>query len=1254
MNLFSFLHLNISNWSGPLYQAQAQFNAFTQNVKTSAAQIATGFAGGSTAIGNTTSHLMQFRNTLAGASVAVGMLATGFTALAASMVKSFANQEQAFSGILKTVEATDEQFEQLRDNLTALSNRAPVKFEDLAKIGELAGQLGIRGVANLTKFIETMMQVAESTNLTTESAAMGFARIATVMQEPIANIDRMGAVVVDLGNKFEATESEILNFSIRIAATGKIAGLTVGQVLGIATAFASVGVQAEAGGTAINKMLMEMTTAVATNSDKLLIFAKLAGDILPEAFKKLFRTDPAEAFTKVIEGLRVAGDGAFAALEAITGIEQRFLRAMLSESQAGDKLRLIMIAQGVAWRENIAHIIEFEKKIGTLQAHYRILQNNIENFSASLGKTLAPVLRLFSQIGTAVIQGFQSLEEWQKTLVALTIAATAVTLAFTAFLTTLGFIAIAVKAIGISLTALAIIFGVTTGSLVLLGGAILVAIRYFGLFSESSNQLEARLRSQNTEIKKNEEQWKGWWLKYQDTMSGIAIKTHTTDEEISGFFSNFTSYFDSAEKKATQSSGFWTRFWEGFASAPSKAMEKFPFIMKFVEMLKFLKYFEDAGEASRLTAKRNAEAAANWTDEIVAANTALKQNNNNLASGVMTMEQYEREIRKIELAMQRQTDAAKISGAMLKVQRETEKELLKTEEIVFREREQAARDELDEKLKTIGATRSGLEQELTLTRDGTKALAEKIGVMKKGGGKEAEEELAKNQQIFKDRSKNIDEITKKIQDSNTERIMAEQDYSLEATKIWRDREELKLRDLFASAKVNEENDKRAIESARMLFDVKEDQSDRLKELYESDTETFIRETKKKGNYAAVQLEESLKAIGTSEGEILRRVSEELALIDVKILEFLRRGLRESRAEVSGLREAMGLEQWTLDYQKLTLAQAKFFTSYKDLLPGQRDYIDILAESRAEIEKNKLVTEQLTIANDAYIVGLGHLIGVGDVKLAQDIRRNEARLQSTLGTLTTINDEEQKSAILRSQIQEQQIIRDSRRWEGFGETVSGVFDFIGARTRRYVAEQDTVWQGLGKVIVDVFSGVQRTLSDVFFEFFTTGTLDLERAWKSMLGSMLRTLADFLASQAMRAFLSFVFGASEGGGLAGMAGAWGASLVGAAGSSGLLGSVGSALGLVVPNSLGAGAASGAGSPTFSFPGFTSGLNRSGIGGVTTPVSSGFNFNILSPSFTPTEFPSIGPDVGGFGGGGDFGDWGDWGGYWATGGRVPGSGR
>lgn len=56
---------------------------------------------------------------------------------------------------------------------------------------------------------------------------------------------------------------------MRLAGAGKQVGLTEGEVLGLATALSSVGIEAEMGGSAISKAMIKMQNAVELGGDKL-------------------------------------------------------------------------------------------------------------------------------------------------------------------------------------------------------------------------------------------------------------------------------------------------------------------------------------------------------------------------------------------------------------------------------------------------------------------------------------------------------------------------------------------------------------------------------------------------------------------------------------------------------------------------------------------------------------------------------------------------------------------------------------------------------------------------------------------------------------------------------------------------------------------------------------------------------------------------------------------------------------------------
>lgn len=314
------------------------------------------------------------------------------TAVVVGITKTAIDFEDAFAGVRKTVDATEKEFLQLATNFRYLSTQIPIAAVELAKIGEIAGQLGIRGVENLTIFTETIALIGVTTDLASTEAATAFARIATIMDEAIENVDRMGATVVELGNNFAATESEIVEFATRIAGAGKIAGLTTAEIFALGTAFTAVGIKAEAGGTSVQKVLNAMTQAAAEGGEKLTIFAEAAG-LTAKEFVALRKTDPAKVFALFVKGLGEAGDQSFAILRKLGLQNERVIRSFLSMAEASDVLFDTLETANSAWEENVALQIEAEKRFATTASQLKILLNNIVETARKIGDLLLPALK---------------------------------------------------------------------------------------------------------------------------------------------------------------------------------------------------------------------------------------------------------------------------------------------------------------------------------------------------------------------------------------------------------------------------------------------------------------------------------------------------------------------------------------------------------------------------------------------------------------------------------------------------------------------------------------------------------------------------------------------------------------------------------------------------------------------------------------------------------------------------------------------
>ena len=87
----------------------------------------------------------------------------------------------------------------------------------------------------------------------------------------------------------------------RLAAGGELAGLTEPQIMALATAMSSVGIEAEAGGTAMTQTLTAIEKAVVNGNENLAKFAEISG-MTAEQFSTAWKTEPIAAIQAFIRG----------------------------------------------------------------------------------------------------------------------------------------------------------------------------------------------------------------------------------------------------------------------------------------------------------------------------------------------------------------------------------------------------------------------------------------------------------------------------------------------------------------------------------------------------------------------------------------------------------------------------------------------------------------------------------------------------------------------------------------------------------------------------------------------------------------------------------------------------------------------------------------------------------------------------------------------------------------------------------------
>jgi len=332
----------------------------------------------------------------------IGSVAGGFDRIATrgaiaaaaglgAVVTAAVSFEDAFAGVRKTVDASESEFGALEDRLREMARTMPVSFEELAAITEAGGALGI-AFAGLDEFTDTVAKLAVTTDLSADQAATSLGVLGNVLNLRAEDFDNFGSALVDLGNKGSSTESQILDIAERIGATGSLIGLRSDQVLGFGAAVANVGIEAEAGGSALQRFFIDALTAVESGGEDLETFARTAG-VSAESFRDSFREDAGTALNDFIEGLGQLPEAVQIETLADLGFNDvRITRTLLGLAGDVNGLEDSLRISAEAFAANSALGEEAAKRFGTTANQLKILKQNVVDAAVVIGEQLLPVV----------------------------------------------------------------------------------------------------------------------------------------------------------------------------------------------------------------------------------------------------------------------------------------------------------------------------------------------------------------------------------------------------------------------------------------------------------------------------------------------------------------------------------------------------------------------------------------------------------------------------------------------------------------------------------------------------------------------------------------------------------------------------------------------------------------------------------------------------------------------------------------------
>lgn len=331
-------------------------------------------------------------------------------AFATISVKAFADFEQGLKGVQKTTDISGQSLIEFGDQIDRLTETVPVGSKELLGLAQVAGQLGVRGEKNILRFTETIAKLGRTTNIQGEDAALSILRILTVTGEGAEKVDQFGAALVELGNNFAATESEIVRATTEVARGTAVFGVSSAEAAALGTALSAVGVNAEAGGTVITNSFIRIRKAIDQGGRKFQLLQKITG-LSGDALKKNFKEDAVGVFKSFLGGLNrlekqgISSSGVLDKF-GLTGARVNKVIAPLADKGLPILIRALDTS-AKAFEANTALEKEFQIQTDTLNARMTILNNKFTILRKIIGNQLQPVVDVFIIAFEKVINFFR-------------------------------------------------------------------------------------------------------------------------------------------------------------------------------------------------------------------------------------------------------------------------------------------------------------------------------------------------------------------------------------------------------------------------------------------------------------------------------------------------------------------------------------------------------------------------------------------------------------------------------------------------------------------------------------------------------------------------------------------------------------------------------------------------------------------------------------------------------------------------------
>lgn len=301
--------------------------------------------------------------------------------------------DTSVANLNKTANLTSGELESLAKEALRASTTQPVSPDAIMNAEALGAQLGISN-DRLKEFSDVANGLDIATNMDMETAGKEMAQFANITGMSQDKLENYGSTLVDLGNNFATTESDISHMSLRLAGISTVANFTESDIMGISAAMSSMGIKAEAGGSSMTRIVSSISKAVATGGDDLQAYADAAG-ITAEEFAQKWETRPVEALEALMTGINRSVDAGtnMDTILASLGVDNIRIADTFRRLAGNSSVLTDAVSRAnTAWDQNTALTTEVDKRNQSLESRFATLKNKATEAAIEIGTPLAEAL----------------------------------------------------------------------------------------------------------------------------------------------------------------------------------------------------------------------------------------------------------------------------------------------------------------------------------------------------------------------------------------------------------------------------------------------------------------------------------------------------------------------------------------------------------------------------------------------------------------------------------------------------------------------------------------------------------------------------------------------------------------------------------------------------------------------------------------------------------------------------------------------